>query len=66
MSTSSLSIDAWCESHGFARSFFYKLQSQNQGPRTFKVGRLTRISVAADAEWIAEREAASISEQVAA
>lgn len=57
--SSSYSIDEWCERHGIARSFFYKLQSQGQAPRIFKVGRLTRISVAADAEWIAAREAAS-------
>jgi predicted DNA-binding transcriptional regulator AlpA len=55
----SFSIDQWCAAHGFSRSFFYKMQKQGNGPRVFKVGASTRISAAAAAEWLAEREAAS-------
>lgn len=43
--------------HGFSRAFFYKLASQGAAPKTFKVGRATRISEAANNEWLAEREA---------
>jgi predicted DNA-binding transcriptional regulator AlpA len=52
------SIDAWCEHHDLSRSFFYQLAARGEGPRTFKVGRCTRISKAADAEWVAARELA--------
>jgi predicted DNA-binding transcriptional regulator AlpA len=55
----SLSIDDWCNAHGLSRSFFYALQARDEGPRTFKVGRCTRISQTANDEWLAEREAAS-------
>ena len=53
----SFSIDEWCQLHGFSRSFFYKLASQGEGPKTFKIGRCTRISEAAAVEWVASREA---------
>jgi predicted DNA-binding transcriptional regulator AlpA len=52
----SFSIDEWCQLHGFSRSFFYKLMSQGEGPKTFKIGRCTRISEAAAAEWVTERD----------
>jgi predicted DNA-binding transcriptional regulator AlpA len=55
----SFSIDQWCEMHDFSRAFFYKLASQGQAPKNFKVGRATRISEAANSEWLAAREAAS-------
>jgi predicted DNA-binding transcriptional regulator AlpA len=55
----SQSIDEWCKAHGLSRSFFYLLQQRGEGPRSFKVGRVTRISDAANAEWVAAREAAS-------
>jgi predicted DNA-binding transcriptional regulator AlpA len=53
----SFSIDQWCEMHNFSRAFFYKLASQGQAPKNFKVGRTTRISEAANNEWLAAREA---------
>jgi hypothetical protein len=55
----SFSIDDWCAAHNLSRAFFYKLQSAGIGPRTFKVGRVTRISEEANNEWIRDREAAS-------
>lgn len=60
----SLSVDEWCKSHGLSRSFFYALQARGEGPRTFKVGRCTRISEAANNEWLVAREAATADEQV--
>lgn len=53
----SFSIGEWCELHGFSRSFFYKLASQGEAPKSFKVGRVTRISWDANREWVAAREA---------
>lgn len=55
----SFSIKEWCSLHGFSVSYFHLMASRNEGPRTFKSGRLTRISEEANAAWIAEREAAS-------
>ena len=45
------SVSDFCEAHGIGRSLFYKLQSANKGPRTFKAGRRTLISDEAAAEW---------------
>lgn len=53
----SYSIDEWCKMHGLSRSFFYKLQSRGEGPNTFKVGKLTRISEEANRLWVAGKEA---------
>jgi predicted DNA-binding transcriptional regulator AlpA len=55
----SLSIDQWCEAHGFSRAYFYLLTKRGEGPRTYKVGRCRRISDVANNEWVAQREAAS-------
>jgi predicted DNA-binding transcriptional regulator AlpA len=59
----SQTVDEFCHGHGISRAFFYKLTSQGEGPKTFKIGRCTRISDAAATEWVTAREAAS---QVAA
>jgi excisionase family DNA binding protein len=53
----SYSIEQWCELHDFSRSFFYKLASQGEAPRTFSAGASRRISEEANREWIAAREA---------
>jgi predicted DNA-binding transcriptional regulator AlpA len=53
----SFSVDEWCQLHGFSRSFFYKLATQGEAPKTFKIGRCTRISEAAAVEWVSAREA---------
>jgi predicted DNA-binding transcriptional regulator AlpA len=55
----SFSIDQWCEMHDLSRAFFYKLDKLGQAPKTFKVGRATRISETANNEWLAAREAES-------
>jgi predicted DNA-binding transcriptional regulator AlpA len=52
----SLTIDQWCDVHGFSRGMFYRLKQIGQAPRIFRVGRAVRITEAADAEWLAERE----------
>jgi predicted DNA-binding transcriptional regulator AlpA len=58
----SYSIDDWCKLHGISRSYFYKLQNQGQAPTIYKIGRCTRISEAANNEWVKAREAASQAE----
>ena len=57
-------VDGFCDAHGFGRSLFYKLQCANKGPRTFKAGRRTLISVEAAAEW--RRRMENEAEQAAA
>ncbi len=58
---SSYSIQSWCDRHEFSRAYFYVLKARGEAPRTFDAGRCKRITPAADAEWMAEREAASAS-----
>jgi predicted DNA-binding transcriptional regulator AlpA len=55
----SFTVAEWCSLHHISRAFFYKLASQGEAPKTFKIGTATRISEQANAEWIAEREATS-------
>jgi predicted DNA-binding transcriptional regulator AlpA len=62
----SFSIEAWCGIHGFSRAFFYKLNAQGKAPRTFRVGATTRISEAANNEWLAACEAVPADDEAAA
>lgn len=55
----SFSIDEWCQLHGFCRAFFYKLRASGLAPRTYNVGRIVRITEAANDEWLKARESAS-------
>jgi hypothetical protein len=42
---------------GMSEALYYKIAAAGQGPKTFKVGNRTMISVEAAAAWRAEREA---------
>jgi len=53
----SISIDDWCRTHGFSRSFFYVLRNRGDAPRLMRVGKCIRISEEANTKWVAEREA---------
>lgn len=53
----SYSIKEWCQMHGLSHSFFYKMQKSGEGPSTFKIGRLTRVSEEANRYWVAAKEA---------
>lgn len=57
----------FCDQHGIARTTFYALLKEGRGPRTFKVGRRTLISVEAATAWRArmESECASTTDQSA-
>jgi predicted DNA-binding transcriptional regulator AlpA len=59
----SCSINEFCRIERISRSFFYKLESHGQAPKTYNVGRIRRITRASHEAWRAAREAAS---QVAA
>ena len=52
----SYSIAEWCKMHGVSRGFFYILASRGEGPRTFKIGKLVRISDDANRFWVASKE----------
>lgn len=55
--TGSYTIDEWCARHRTCRSNFYKLQREGNGPKTYRIGSVQRISEAADTEWVRDREA---------
>lgn len=55
----SMTVSEFCHRHSISRAFFYLLASKGEAPRTFKVGRLVRISQEAEREWIKSREAAA-------
>jgi excisionase family DNA binding protein len=54
----SYSIDEWCAMHRLSRSYFYVLVRRGEAPASFKIGRCTRISEAANSAWLKAREAA--------
>lgn len=52
------SIQEFCAAHGgIARTAFYEMMKNGHGPRTFKVGRRTLISLEAAADWRRSMEA---------
>lgn len=53
----SYTIEQFCQRQNISRAYFYILANEGKAPRSFKLGRTTRISEAAVAEWIAAREA---------
>jgi len=55
--TGSSSIREFCERHDLAVSTFYELTKSGLMPKSFKVGKIRRISHRAEADWLAEREA---------
>jgi hypothetical protein len=55
----SFSVDEWCTRHRITRAGAYLLWKRGEGPRYFKAGTRRLISVEADREWIAAREAAT-------
>jgi len=47
----SMTVDEFCKAHGISRATFYELIKVGKGPATFKLGRLTRVSVEAERLW---------------
>jgi predicted DNA-binding transcriptional regulator AlpA len=52
----SFTIDEFCASEKISRSFFYKLETQGNAPKTYPLGRTRRISGAAYVAWRTARE----------
>lgn len=50
-------VNEFCEAHRISRSHFYDLVRRGAGPRFFKAGLSTLISVEAAAEWRRRLEA---------
>ncbi|ABE62951.1 putative transcriptional regulator [Nitrobacter hamburgensis X14] len=53
----SLTINEFCTAQKISRAYFYLLVRDGRAPRSFKLGKTTRISEDAVREWIAAREA---------
>ena len=54
----SFTISEWCRRHRLSVSFYYKMKAEGWGPRTMSAGARELIAVAADEQWVREREAA--------
>jgi predicted DNA-binding transcriptional regulator AlpA len=52
------SISEFCMRNGISYGTFYNLRRRGEGPREMKIGTRRLISVAAEAAWQTEREAA--------
>lgn len=50
----SISVQEFCRKHDISKAFFYKLQASGLAPKTFKIGRLTRIAEDAEREWLSK------------
>ena len=46
-----LTVTEFCQAHAISKAFFYMLRGRQRGPKTFKVGRRTLVSVEAAAEY---------------
>jgi len=55
-----LSIRAFCERQQVSRASYYSLVAKGEGPRTYRIGHLVRISAEAEAAWVKEREHAAL------
>jgi hypothetical protein len=54
----SFSIPEFCKRHRFSEAQYHKLKREGRGPRVMTTGSTgVRISRAAEADWIREREA---------
>lgn len=56
----SVTIQEFCDSQRISRAYFYILAREGKAPRSYKLGKTTRISEDAVREWIAAREAESM------
>ncbi|AWL95748.1 helix-turn-helix domain-containing protein [Bradyrhizobium ottawaense] len=51
-----LTVDEFCQRYRIGRTTFYRLHAEGKGPRVVKIGKCTRISEAAAADWLAAHE----------
>jgi hypothetical protein len=52
----SLTVSEFCHRQRISISTYYSLRAKGHGPREMNLGRCVRISAAAEANWIRERE----------
>jgi predicted DNA-binding transcriptional regulator AlpA len=57
--TKTYSIRDLCAQHGISRQLYYSLVREGRGPKSFKMGRVVRITETAANEWIAQLEGAA-------
>jgi predicted DNA-binding transcriptional regulator AlpA len=55
----SFTIQEFCDAQKISRGYYYILAKEGRTPRSFKLGKITRISEDAIREWVAAREAES-------
>lgn len=56
-------VESFCKAHHIARSYFYTLLREGDGPEIYKLGRRTYVSGAAAAEWRRKMEAKTAGER---
>ena len=61
-----MTVNEWCHRRGYSRATFYRLRKQGKAPRVIGKDKAQRITVKADAEWEAAREAEAAAQQEAA
>lgn len=54
-----LTVEEFCRRYRIHRATFYRRCAEGNGPRIVKIGKCTRISEAAAADWLAARESPS-------
>lgn len=47
----------FCDAYSLSRTHFYSLLKSGQGPKIFKIGRKTMISIQSAADWVQRMEA---------
>lgn len=52
-------IPEWCRLRRIGRTTFYEMMKDGTAPKTLKLKKCVRISRSADAEWRAQRQAAT-------
>ncbi|MHC2530586.1 hypothetical protein [Bradyrhizobium diazoefficiens] len=55
----SYTVAEFCAMHGMSIGLYQKQRKEGLTPREFRVGRRVMITVEAEAEWLAAREAAA-------
>ncbi|GMO36545.1 helix-turn-helix transcriptional regulator [Bradyrhizobium ottawaense] len=51
-----LTVEEFCRRYRIHRATFYRRCAEGKGPRVVKIGKCTRISEAAAADWLAAHE----------
>jgi predicted DNA-binding transcriptional regulator AlpA len=55
-------IDEWCHLHQCCRATYYNLKKNGKAPKTYQIGKSTRITRESDAEWVRQRQAETAGE----